>query len=420
MHQRSVLNNGLRVLTAAMPHTRSVSVGLFVGAGSRYEHDAIAGASHFLEHMLFKGSPKRPQPQLISGAIEGVGGVLNASTDREVTTYWTKTPADRFGLALDVLADMVRRPLLSPDEYERERGVILEELAMTYDQPDAYADLLIDQTLWPDQPMGRDIGGTPDSVRAMPLAAVADYHARQYVPANAVVAVAGNVTHDQAVQEADALLGDWTGGEPLALHPVEPAPPGARVAMAPKRTNQAHVALALDGVSSHDPARYAVDILNTALGGGMTSRLFVELRERQGLVYEIFSAASHYRDCGALAVYFGSDPKRVDDAIGAVLSELDRLRQGLDDDELRRAVEYSTGRMMLRLEDTRSAMAWLGAQELLLGEVRTPEQVAADIRALTTDDVRRAAERCLLPNACKLAVVGPYRSQARFHRLLAA
>ena len=420
MHQRSVLNNGLRVLTSAMPHTRSVSVGVFVGAGSRYEHEAIAGASHFLEHMLFKGSPKRPRPQLISGAIEGVGGVINASTDREVTTYWTKTPAHCFSLALDVLADMVRHPLLPPDEYERERGVILEELAMTYDQPDAYADLLIDQTLWPDQPMGRDIGGTPESVRAMTLAAVADYHARQYVPGNVVIAVAGNVTHQQAVEEADALLGDWTGGEPLALYAVEPVASSAKVAMAQKRTTQAHVALALHGVSSADPARYAVDILSTALGDGMTSRLFVELRERQGLVYEIFSAASHYRDCGAVAIYFGSDPKRVDDAIGAVLNELDRLRQGLNPDELRRAVEYSTGRMMLRLEDTRAAMVWLGAQELLHGAVRTPEEVAVEVRALTTEDIRGAAERCLLPNACNLAVVGPYRSEARFHRLLAA
>ena len=291
---------------------------------------------------------------------------------------------------------------------------------MTYDQPDAYADLLIDQTLWPDQPMGRDIGGTPESVRAMPLAAVAEYHARQYIPANAVVAVAGNVTHEQAVAEVEALFGDWVGGDPLAPYPVEASAPGARVVIAQKRTNQAHVALALEGVPGNDPARYAVDILSTALGDGMTSRLFVELRERQGLVYEIFSCASHYRDCGALSVYFGSDPKKVDDAIGAVLGELDRLRQGLDAEELRRVVEYSTGRMLLRLEDTRSAMAWLGAQELLHGETRTPEEVAAEVRVLTPDDVRRAAERCLLPNECKLAVVGPYRSQARFQRLLAA
>lgn len=420
MHQRTVLPNGLRVISSPMPHTRSVSVGIFVGAGSRYEHEAIAGASHYLEHMLFKGSLKRPQPELISGAIEGVGGIINASTDREVTTYWTKTPAHCFSLAADVLADMVRRPLLPSDEFERERGVILEELAMTYDQPDAYADLLVDQALWPNQPMGRDIGGTPESVRAMSPIAVADYHARQYVPGNTVVAVAGNVTHEQVVDEVGALLGDWTPGEPFASHPVEPSAPGAKATMAQKRTNQAHVALALDGVSSADPARYAVDILNTALGDGMTSRLFMELRERQGLVYEIASSASHYQDCGALNIYFGCEPKRVDDAIGAVLAELSRLRQGIDDEELRRAVEYSTGRMTLRMEDTRAAMAWLGMQDLLHGEVRTPEEVATEVRALTPEDIRSAAERCLLPHACKLAVVGPYRSESRFNRLLAS
>ena len=251
-----------------MPHVRSVSTGVFVGAGSRYEDDAIAGASHFLEHMLFKGSEKRPAPELISGAIESVGGVFNASTDREATVYYAKVARDHFGIALDVLADMYNRPLFDPEEVERERGVIIEELAMTYDQPDAFADLLIDRALWPDQPMGRDVGGTRETVGAITRRQLIDYHARQYAPSNTVVAVVGNVSHDEAAASVGELFGAATAAPGLSIHPVEANDAGVRVELGHRRTDQAHICLAVDGASASDDDRYAVDMPQHGAGRG--------------------------------------------------------------------------------------------------------------------------------------------------------
>ncbi|MEX2599225.1 MAG: pitrilysin family protein [Dehalococcoidia bacterium] len=420
MYERSVLPNGLRILTSTMPHTRSVSTGIFVGAGSRYEDDASAGVSHFLEHILFKGTERRPEPQMISGAIESVGGMFNASTDREATIYYAKVARDHFPLAIDVLTDMVRHPLFAPDEVERERGVIIEELNMTYDQPDALADLLIDEALWPGHPMGRDIGGTKESVTGLSRQAIIDYYARQYVPSNVIVSVAGNVRHEEVVALVDEALGDWKGGEPIGWQPVSQPSPGVQVNLGKKKTDQAHLCLALHGVSTTHADRYSVDMLNTMLGEGMTSRLFMEVRERRGLAYEVHSSSMHYRDTGAMVVYCGTDLTKVDGAVQAVLQEFARIRDEVPEDELRRAIEFAVGRLDLRLEDTRAVMGWLGGQELLRDAVSTPDEVVAELRAITPERVRGAARAYLDTADAKLSVVGPYRSDARFRKLLAA
>ena len=419
MYERSVLSNGLRILTSTMPHTRSVSVGIFVGAGSRYEDDANAGASHFLEHVLFKGTERRPEPQMISGAIESVGGILNASTDREATIYYTKVARDHFGLALDVLTDMLLHPLFAADEVERERGVIIEELNMTYDQPDALADLLIDEALWPGHPMGRDIGGSKESVGGLTRQALVDYYSKQYVPSNVVIAVAGNVEHDEVVGLLDEAMGSWQGGQPIAWHPVNGESQGVTVSLGKKKTDQAHLCLALHGVSNTHADRYAVDMLNTILGEGMTSRLFMEVRERRGLAYEIHSSSMHYRDTGALVVYGGVELTKVEGAVQAVLGEFQRLRDEVPAEDLHRAIEFAVGRLDLRLEDSRAVMGWLGGQELLRASVKTPDEVVAELRAITPDRVRQAANAYLDTANAKLSVVGPYRSDARFRKLLA-
>ncbi|MCY4581397.1 MAG: pitrilysin family protein [Chloroflexi bacterium] len=422
MYERTVLPNGLRVLSSTMPHVRSVSTGIFVGAGSRYEDDEVAGASHFLEHMLFKGTAKRPEPQMISRAIESVGGIMNASTDREATLYYTKVARDHFDIALDVLADMYKAPLFEPDEMERERGVILEELAMTYDQPDSLADLLIDHALWPDQPMGRDVGGTRESVGGITKEQLAAYHARQYVPANTVVAVAGNIEHHEVVESVAALLGDGqAAGDMLTMRPVQPdGDRGVRVQIANRKTDQAHLCIAVDGPQADSDDRYAVDLMNTVLGEGMSSRLFVELRERRGLAYDVHSSAMHYRDCGALLVTCGVDTSNATEAVRAVLREWDGVQQGVTEEELSRATEYAVGRLGLRLEDTRAVMGWMGGQELLRNHVKTPEEVVAGIRGIRPEQVAEAARRDFGAGAYRLSAVGPYRSQARFEKLLAA
>ncbi len=418
MYDRTIFANGLRVLSSTMPHTRSVSVGIFVGAGSRYENDELAGASHYLEHVLFKGTEKRPEPQLIAGAIESVGGIMNASTDREATIYYAKVGRAHFPLALDVLSDMVLHPLFTDHEIERERGVIIEELAMTYDQPDAFADLLIDQTMWPDQALGRDIGGSRESVGSISRQALIDYHAKQYVPNNTVIAVAGNYTHEEVVALVNEQMGDWKAGVPLGWEPVKATPRDTRISIGNRKTDQAHICLAVDGVSAMAPDRYAFDMMNAVMGDGMTSRLFMEIRERRGLAYEVHSSSMHYRDCGALMVYCGVDTAKAEETIQSVLDEMSKMAEEVTPEELTRSVEYACGRLDLRLEDTRAVMSWLGGQELLRNEIIEPDTIVEELRKVTTNQVVEAARTYLKAPSYRLAVVGPYKSDAVFQRLL--
>ena len=420
MYQRSVLPNQLRVLTAAMPHSPSVSVTVSVGAGSRYEPAEMAGLSHFLEHLPFKGTANWPTARQVSEAVEGVGGVMNASTDREITVFWCKVARLHFPQALAVLLDLLRHPLLDPAEMEKEREVIQEELRMTYDYPSDRAGLLIDEILWPEQAMGRDVGGTPESVNNITLAAVRDYMERQYNPANTVIAVAGNVEHNEVVDLIEQATADWQPMAALDWEPVTAANGGGPLARVErKRCDQSHVCLGLPGVSLTDPDRYPLLLLNGILGDGMSSRLFLNLRENQGLAYDVASSLSHFRDCGSLVIYCGVEPKKTRDAVAAAVQELAGMRDPAPEAELHKAKEYAKGRLLLRMEDTRAVAAWLGAQELLLGEVATVADTVAKIDAVTAADVTRAAARLLDPAQLRLAVVGPGGGEKTLQKLLA-
>ena len=418
MYDRTVLKNGLRVVSSTMPHTRSVSVGLYVAAGSRYEHDEIAGVSHFLEHMLFKGTTRRPTAQEISEEIEGVGGIMNAATDKELTVYWAKVGHQHFERCLDVLADALLESTMDPAEIEKERQVIIEELAMTEDSPGDIAALLIDDVLWPEQPLGRDVGGSPSSVSAITREQIISFVGRHYTPANTVLAVGGNVTHDEVVRLADRLLGGWASSEAGPWYPAVEKP-SPKVALKAKKTEQAHVCIGLPGFSAVHPDRYALDLMNTVLGEGMSSRLFVEIREKLALAYDVSSYVAHFQDAGALVVSAGVDPKRIDPTITAILGELAKVRQGLPEVEIRKAKELIKGRLQLRMEDTRAVTSWLGTQELLRNEILTVDEVIEHIENVKLDDVNRVAEELLRPERMSLAVVGPYRGEARFLKLMA-
>lgn len=418
MFDRTVLDNGLRVVSSTMPHTRSVSVGLYVAAGSRYEEDEIAGVSHFLEHMLFKGTRRRPTAQEISEEIEGVGGIMNAATDKELTVYWAKVGHQHFERCLDVLADALLESTLEPAEIEKERQVIIEELAMTEDSPGDLAALLIDEVLWPDQPLGRDVGGSASSVTAITRDQIVQFVEQNYTPENTVLAVGGNVTHQEVVALADRLLGKWPSKRPGDWYPAEPKP-SPRVALKAKKSEQAHLCVGLPGLAADHPDRYALDLMNTVLGEGMSSRLFVEIRERLALAYDVHSYVAHFQDAGALVVSAGVDPKRVDPTIVAVLRELQRMREGLPESELRKAKELIKGRLQLRMEDTRAVTSWLGTQELLRNEILTVDEVIDLIEGVKLDDVNRVADDLLRPERMSLAVVGPYRGESRFQKLMA-
>ena len=420
MHKHTTLSNGLRVVTGEMPHTRSATVSMYVGAGSRYETDEEAGLSHFLEHMLFKGASRRPTAREISEAIESVGGMHNAATDREVTVYYAKVPHTAALQTIDILADMLRDPVMDAAELEKERAVILEELASVEDSPGELAAGLIDETLWPHQPLGRNVGGTPESVSALPLTAVNAYFRRQYVPANTVLAVAGNVSHTDVVAAAERWLGDMPTAEAGAWYPVAARNGSPRVAVKEKQTEQAHICIAYPSVSLSHPDRFAVDLLSTVLGEGMSSRLFLELREERALVYDVHSYPSEFRDAGSFTVYAGCDPDNALVTIEAVLEENRKLLAGIPAAELAKAREMAKGRIQLRMEDTRSVAGWLGSQELLLGRIETVDEVVARIDAVTMDELMDVAHRVLAPEQATLALVGPFESDEPFARALGA
>ena len=417
--QKTTLPNGLRVLTATMPHTRSVGLSLYVGAGSRYETEEQAGLSHFIEHLCFKGTEHRPTPQEIFQAIDSVGGTINAATDRELTVFYCRVARPHFELALDVLADLVRRPLFAPEELEKERRVIIEELAMVADSPAQQVDVLLDETLWPGQPLGRDVAGSEATVRELTREMAVDYLHRQYVPNNAVISLAGAIEHQEAVDLVAGFLAEWEPGEPGSWYPAVNGQREPRAAVKYKKTEQAHVSLAVHGLPLQHPDRYALSLLSVILGEGMSSRLTLELRERRSLCYDVHSYVSYFQDAGAFTVYAGVDPANAREALGALVAELTLLREeGVPEPELVRAQQLAKGRLLLRMEDTRAVADWLGAQELLIGRIRTIDDVGELVDAVTVDDLQRVGRQLLVPDQLNLAIVGPFRSDKRFRSQL--
>lgn len=418
MHERTTLANGLRIITETMPHTRSVSISIYVRAGSRYETRDQAGLSHFVEHLLFKGSSRRPTAQQISEAVDGVGGLLNGGTDRELTVYYVKIARPHFELAADILLDMLRRPLFEPEEVEKERSVILEELRSVADSPAQQAEVLLDEIVYPDQPLGWDVAGFESTVMSISRQQTLDYLHRQYVPNNMVVSVAGSISHQEVVDLLQRELGDWPAGEPGSWYPAIDGTGGTRLALKTKKTEQAHISMALHGYSSHHPDRFAIDLFSAMFGEGMSSRLFLELREKRSLCYDVHSFTSKYLDTGTFNIYAGVDTKKATDAVSAILQELERARDGVPEAELIKAKELTKGRTMLRMEDTRNVSGWIGMQELLFDEVRTVEDVIQDVDRVTIGDIRRVTNEMLSSGRLAVAVVGPYRSQQRFSALL--
>jgi predicted Zn-dependent peptidase len=418
-YDRTVLPNGLRILTSSMPHTHSVSLSLYVGTGSRYEQDSEAGISHFLEHLLFKGTRRWPSAKELAEAVDGVGGMLNGGTDREYTVYYIKAARPHLQIALDVLIELVRKPLLDSAEMEKERGVILEELAMVEDSPPQLADLLLDSILFPGNPLGRDVAGTPESIEAIGREMIIRYLGEQYAPNNTVISVAGNITHEEIVESISKAMSDWPKGAPGSWAPVDGVKPSSRYAMHYKTTEQAHVSVAVPAIKLDHPDRHALSFLSVILGEGMSSRLFIELREKRGLVYDVHTYVAHFLDTGTFNIYTGVDPKNAVEALKVILSEFAKLRdEPISEAELTKARELSKGRLLLRMEDSRNVSGWIGAQELLLENVRSIDDAVAEMDSVTLDDINRVARTYIDPEKAHLAVVGPYRSEKRFAGIL--
>jgi predicted Zn-dependent peptidase len=412
------LDNGLRVLCAPMSSARSASVSLYVGAGSQYERDELAGVSHLVEHCVFKGSELHPTAADISMAVEGVGGYINAGTDRELTVYYAKVPGPAWGTAVDVIVDMVSRPKFKRGELEKERSVILEELAQVEDSPYQLVGELMSEVLWRGTPLGRDIAGTPESVKAIPYDDTVAYWRTQYSPGNALISVAGEIDPDAVLSRVSELTSSWAPAEAEDRQAAPLSNDGARVAVRIKDTEQAQISIGLPAMTSKHPDRHALGLLTAMLGDGMSSRLFLKVREELGLVYDIHSSLALLRDSGALHVSMGVDPDNVEQALQATLGELSRLRDGVSQEELQRSRRLAAGRMLMGMEDTRAVSAWNGSQALLHDEVRSVDEVNECYQAVTAEDIERLANEYLRDDELRLAVVGPSGDAERFQELL--
>jgi len=405
--ERSELASGVRVITERMPEARSVSVGMWLAVGSRDEPDEIAGASHFLEHLLFKGTAER-SARSIALAVDAVGGEMNAYTSREHTAYYLRLPVAELEPGLRLLADVVSEPAFRPHELDAEREVIVEEILMSEDTPDDLVLTALYECLYPGHPLGRETLGTRGSVEAMGRDDVAAFHQRWYRPTNLVIAAAGELAHDRVLAAVDGLFG--TGERGLAPAREAPGADVVPLVVIDRPTEQSHVAVGWRGLPQGDDDRYALWVANQVLGGGMSSRLFQEIREERGLAYTVFSSPSSYSDVGSLVVYSGTAPNRLNELLDVIDGVIDGLvADGITDEEHAVALGYLEGSMLLGLEDSGSRMARLGSSISTRDEVIPVDEHVRRIRAVTRDDVSRVLHR-VFDGPRAVAAVGPLGS----------
>ncbi|MFD4483437.1 M16 family metallopeptidase, partial [Streptomyces sp. NPDC058471] len=420
--RRATLPGGLRVVTETLPSVRSATFGIWANVGSRDETPSLNGATHYLEHLLFKGTKKRSALD-ISAALDAVGGEMNAFTAKEYTCYYARVLDTDLPLAIDVVCDMLTGSLILQEDVDAERGVILEEIAMTEDDPGDCVHDLFAHTMLGDTPLGRPVLGTEETVNALTAERIRRFYKKHYDPTHLVVAAAGNVDHNKVVRQVRAAF-EKAG----ALHRTDATPmiprqgsrslrTAGRVEVVNRKTEQAHVILGMPGLARTDERRWAMGVLNTALGGGMSSRLFQEVREKRGLAYSVYSYTSGFADTGLFGVYAGCRPSQVHDVLKICRDELDQVAQnGLTDDEIGRAIGQLAGSTVLGLEDTGALMNRIGKSELCWGEQMSVDDMLAKIAAVTPDEVREVA-REVLGHRPSLSAIGPLKDKqaARLH-----
>jgi predicted Zn-dependent peptidase len=417
--EKTELPNGLRVVTAAMPGAKSVACFLMLAAGSRYETRETNGIAHFAEHMFFKGTENRPTARDIAGAIDSIGGEFNAFTSKEYTGYYVKCAAEHRDVALDVLVDMIRHSKFDPEEIEREKGVIIEEMNMYFDTPRDYVDGVYDELLYGDQPLGWDIIGTKETVRGAARETFLDYLDRWYRAPRFVVGVAGDLGQG-LVPRLEQLLGDVQDGSTGGPDPVAWKQDQPRVKLHTKASDQAHLRVGVHSYPLAHKDRYGLTLLATVLGGGMSSRLFTEVRERRGLAYYIYGHNMGYTDTGNLYAQGGVDINRIDDAVRTIVDQLARIaREPIEPDELEKGRNFAKGRLILSLEDPKGNILFAMRGEVLEGRLREPEEVLAGLDAVTREDIQRIAQDIIREDRLNLALIGPFEDPDRFEKLLA-
>jgi predicted Zn-dependent peptidase len=416
--QRHVLDNRLRLLTAPMPQAQSVSCFVMLAAGSRYETRETSGIAHFAEHMFFKGTDRRPSARAIAAEIDAIGGELNAFTGKEYTGYYVRCAGEHRDTALDVLADMLRHSRFDPEEIEREKGVIIEEMNMYFDTPRDYVAGVYDSLVFGDHPLGWDILGRKETVRAATRDTFLDYLAQWYKPHRMVVGVAGQVG-EGLLDTVVRLFGDLEDGEAGRPEPAGPPRSETRVKLHPKDSDQAHLCLGVRSYPLQHPDRYVVQVLATVLGGGMSSRLFTEVRERRGLAYYVHAVNHPYTDAGTLHSQAGVDLKRVDEAVATIAAEFRKLaEEPVPAEELEKARNFAKGRFVLQLESPQGMSLYGLRREVLEGCAPDPREVLEGLDAVSAEDLLRVAQDVIREGALRLALIGPFDDPERFQRLL--
>jgi predicted Zn-dependent peptidase len=412
MFERTALPDGPRVISACLPGARSVSIAAYVLAGSRHERADQVGAAHFLEHLTFKGTAAFPSSRAISEAIEGIGGSFNAATDRESTVYWVRVPRRAAERGMAVLGELICRPHLDPAEIERERPIIIEEIRSYLDDPGEFGQILFQQAMFGDGPLGREVCGDEAAITNLRADALTDFWKAAYRPANVVVAAAGDLPHADVVALVETAF-ERGRARNLPLEPAPGLPAGPRLVVGRRPTSQAQLVIGVPALRRDHPDSWVLAVLNGVLGDGMSSRLFLSVREAKGLAYDVGSGLAEYADAGALEVSAGVDPGRIGPALDAILGELARLRdEAVPEDELERAKAYLSGSLELRLEETRHVASWIGGQEALHDRVLGLDEALAEIRKVDVAGVQRLAGELFRDDALRLSVVAGAR-QAR-------
>ena len=417
-YKKVTLDNGLKIITCPMPHTRSVSVLFFVMAGSCYEHDEVAGIAHFIEHMCFKGTRKRQSSYEISDAIEGVGGIMNGGTDREITSYWCKLASQHFEIAVDVIIDLLRNPLFRAEDVDKERQVIIEEINMSLDSPQQRVGMIFDELMWPGKAMGRDVAGSKETVSAITRDQMLYILNNYYTPNNMLVSVAGNFETDGAIELLRRATADWKIGMAPEYRASNVEQAGPRTKIEHRETEQVNLVLGVEAPSIFHPDRFAVYLLNIILGVGMSCRLFSEIREKLGLAYDIHSYIENFRETGVFGIMAGIEPGNTGKAIKAILQQLAKARDGVSEAELKKAREMSMGGLLLSMEDSRKVAGWYGAQDVLTGKIMTIDDVKRAIENVSVEDISRVAGDLFKAEKLNLAIVGPVKDDGSVAKLM--
>ncbi len=417
--ERHTLSNGLRVLTAPLPHAQSVACFVMLAAGSRYEQAGNRGIAHFAEHMFFKGTERRPTSRDLTTIVDGIGGEFNAFTSKEYTGYYVRCAGADRDVALDVLVDMIRHSKFDPEEVEREKGVILEEMNMYFDTPRDYISSVYEELMFGDNPLGWETLGTKDTVRGATRETFLEYLERWYTPSRMVVGISGKVG-DDVLPTLESLLGDMSGNGAGSPAPAQLERGGTRVRVHHKESDQAQIAVGVPSYPLEHEDRYALQLLATVLGSGMSSRLFVEVRERRGLAYYVYGLNHSYTDAGSLLAQAGVDLARVDEAVQVVVEQFRRLaEEPVPADELEKARSLAKGRFVLQTESPQGLILFGLRREVLEGRAAEPEELLAGLDAVTAEDLQRVAQDVIAADALHVAVIGPFDDDDRFAKLVA-